>query len=297
MNWLGLEAFASLSQTLSFTQTALKIGVTQPNISKLISNLEAEMGVSLFNRNRKQVALTPAGIELRDIFMSRYSNLRELLTQFQSHQKGLAGTIRIGCLPELGINLVFKHVLKFQEENPDVHTQILYAAEAQIINGLEQGRLDFGICARDEALGFLRAYPLITENIRIFGTPKSIRKLEAGHWERAPWVSPEENDSLAAGFLKTFRKKLPFQETELRLVANSHRSMCEALVAEIGFAVLPEASAESFLSAKLLAPLPGISRRDQLYLLTPEVDQAPQRIIAMRDHFFKLKKQLAGMGN
>jgi DNA-binding transcriptional LysR family regulator len=235
------------------------------------------------------VSLSPAGVELREVFVGRHLELRGALAQFQDRQVGLSGAIRVGCLPELGIHLIFPHLLAFQKEHPAVRVQIVYCTESQIIEGLAAGRMDFGICAHDGARGFFRAYPLFVENLRILGTPAMIRKLQAGTWKQAPWVSPSEVDFLAAGFLKVQRKRLPFQGTDLKLVANSHRSMCEALLAEIGFAVLPEASAAEELADGRLVALPGAEKRDPLYLLVPELDQLPTRIKALRDHFFKLK--------
>jgi DNA-binding transcriptional LysR family regulator len=258
MKWLALEAFASLSETLSFTRTAVRTGVTQPNVSKLIASLEAELGVSLFIRNRKQVALTPAGVELREAFVQRHSELRDAIERFRTGQKGLHGKIRVGCLPELGINAVFPHVLRFQKEHPGVEVEMLYCAEAEILSKLGSGRLDFGICARGHGSDLLRAYPILSESISILGVPAQIKKLQAGHFKRAPWVEPLPQDSLTSGFLHQHRRKLPFDEIDVRLTVNSHRSMLEALGAGIGFAVLPEESAQRDLREGRLARLPGL---------------------------------------
>jgi DNA-binding transcriptional LysR family regulator len=289
MNWLALEAFGSLCETLSFTRTAAKLGVTQPNISKLLANLEEELGISLFNRTRKQVSLTPAGAELRDAFVARHADLREAVRQFQFGQKGLAGVVRVGCLPELGINLVFPHLIAFQTLHPGLRIQMIYCTESQILGGLSEGRLDLGICAAGERSTLFRAYPFLTEHLAIWGTPAQIRKLQSGHWERAPWVSPTEMDALAAGFIKLHRKRLPFREMDTRLVANSHRSMAEAVLAEIGFAVMPEASVAALARAGKLVPLAGFQRKDQLHLLMPDVARVPERVKALREHLLALK--------
>jgi DNA-binding transcriptional LysR family regulator len=294
MNWLALEAFASLSETLSFTKTAAKLGVTQPNVSKLISNLEAELEVSLFSRNRKHVALTVAGTELREAFVARHRDLKDALTQFKSGQKGLAGRVRIGCLPELGINLVFPHLLAFKKAHEQLELEVVYCSEAQIMDGLAKGAFDFGICARGETSDLLRAYPLLVENILLLGTPKMIRQLSDGHWERAPWVDPLADDFLAAGFIRANRKKLPFKEIEPKLVANSHRSMVQALLAEVGFAVLPEASAAGEIKSGKLVAFPGLQRRDQIYLLQLDLERTPDRIKATREHLLKLKGEGKG---
>ena len=56
-----LECFSVLAQRLNFTQAADDLFMSQPALSRTISALEGELGVRLFDRNSRSVALTPAG--------------------------------------------------------------------------------------------------------------------------------------------------------------------------------------------------------------------------------------------
>ena len=60
-----LRVFETLCSTLSFTQTAKLLGVSQPAISQNISELERDLGVSLFDRNGGKVALNENGEKFR----------------------------------------------------------------------------------------------------------------------------------------------------------------------------------------------------------------------------------------
>jgi DNA-binding transcriptional LysR family regulator len=289
LNWLALEAFASLAETLSFTETARRLSVTQPNISKLIANLEDDLAIELFNRGRKRVALTPAGHELRQLFSRPYAELRDSLAQFKTRQQGLAGIVRVGCLPEVGIQVVFPHLLVFQRANPRLEIEMVYASGAQVIQGVTEGRFDLGIATRAPDESVLRAYPLLTEDLKIWGAPEMIKRLAAEEWETAPWVDARADDGLARGFLKLHRKRLPFRKAETRLWVNSYQSMIQALVAGVGFAVLPEASASAWVKERKLAALPGFHRRDELHLFMVDSGRVPERAKAVRDHLFKLR--------
>lgn len=66
---LQINYFLCVVKHMSFTKAAAELYITQPSLSKQISNLETELGVRLFDRSVKtQLRLTPAGITMRDFF-------------------------------------------------------------------------------------------------------------------------------------------------------------------------------------------------------------------------------------
>ena len=69
-----LRAFVALSETLSFTQAARQLGITQPSISRQIRILEDELETQLFFRDKHRVQLTPEGLRLKTELMSFFSS-------------------------------------------------------------------------------------------------------------------------------------------------------------------------------------------------------------------------------
>ena len=61
MNMDHLKIFTDLAESLSYTQTAINIHLTQPAVSQAIKSLEKEIGIQLLNRNQHSVSLTAAG--------------------------------------------------------------------------------------------------------------------------------------------------------------------------------------------------------------------------------------------
>lgn len=71
MTSLQIKYFLKVSDTMSFTQAAAELYVSQPSVSRQIKLLEEELGFPLFDRTRKnQIALTPAGMVFRESFQS-----------------------------------------------------------------------------------------------------------------------------------------------------------------------------------------------------------------------------------
>src|SRR5687767_13698987 len=65
LNLHRLEVFEEVAERSSFSDAALELGYTQSAVSHHISQLEAELGMTLFERGRRPVRLTPAGERLR----------------------------------------------------------------------------------------------------------------------------------------------------------------------------------------------------------------------------------------
>ena len=92
-----LECFVHVAETLNFSKSAQALHCSQPSISRVIHLLEQELGFELFERDRNQVALTPAGA----VF---YPQARQLLHQYQAaveearkaHQATL--TLKVGVI-------------------------------------------------------------------------------------------------------------------------------------------------------------------------------------------------------
>ena len=81
MNLYHLRYFLSVAQTGSFSQAAREMHVTQPTVSSGIAELEKTMGVRLFNRGGKRVALTMEGRTLVNYAMQ----IQDLVEEVEDH--------------------------------------------------------------------------------------------------------------------------------------------------------------------------------------------------------------------
>jgi DNA-binding transcriptional LysR family regulator len=83
-----LEYFVAAAEELNFTHAADRLHVSQPPFSKQIQDLEGELGVDLFQRERKGVALTAAGkaflIDAREILRA----CDQAVKKSPTHQQG-----------------------------------------------------------------------------------------------------------------------------------------------------------------------------------------------------------------
>ena len=87
-NFLQIQMFLTLSETLSYTKTAEMFRVTQPTVSRNIYKLEVALGLQLFIRDTSKVILTPAG---KSLYADMINLMRGMTAAFQK-----AGTIQTG---------------------------------------------------------------------------------------------------------------------------------------------------------------------------------------------------------
>lgn len=90
-----LEVFLAVAQTHGFTTAAERLGATKAMVSQQISRLEAEVGMSLFNRTTRRVTLTDAGQHLYERALPLVRDLTTVLDEIGGDDRSLTGTLRI----------------------------------------------------------------------------------------------------------------------------------------------------------------------------------------------------------
>src|SRR6266403_26474 len=139
-----IRSFLSIAETLHFGRTAELIHLSQPALSLQIRALEEEVGVRLFDRNRRKTALTAAGSAFRDDAAAALSQLDQAIRRARLAANGKLGLLRIGFISTAGSEIVPNIVAQFRELNPDVEFSLRAIPTADQVQMLETGSLDIG---------------------------------------------------------------------------------------------------------------------------------------------------------
>lgn len=91
-----IRAFLTLAETLHFARAAGQLGINASRVSQTIAELESRLGVKLFDRTSRRVALTPAGRQLLERLAPAYHELQDALDETARQALGPSGTLRIG---------------------------------------------------------------------------------------------------------------------------------------------------------------------------------------------------------
>jgi DNA-binding transcriptional LysR family regulator len=139
-----IRSFLSIAETLHFGRTAELIHISQPALSLQIRGLEEEIGVQLFERNRRKTTLTAAGIAFRGDAAAALSQLDQAIRKSRLAANGKLGLLRIGFISTAGNEIVPKIVREFSDSNPEVEFSLRSIPTAPQVQMLESGMLDFG---------------------------------------------------------------------------------------------------------------------------------------------------------
>ncbi|MEX3959110.1 LysR family transcriptional regulator [Trinickia sp. EG282A] len=148
-----LRYFIAVAENRSFRVAAERIHVTQPAITRQIQDLEAEVGVALFQRTTVGVMLTPAG----ELFLREVRVALSILTAATLSAKrvsaGLEGSLRIGFVENSSWEgLVPDAFARYQAQAPDVHLELLPLNSPEQVESLLADRIDGGFIYRFEEL-------------------------------------------------------------------------------------------------------------------------------------------------
>src|ERR1700731_2726708 len=139
-----IRSFLSIAETLHFGRTAELIHLSQPALSLQIRALEEEVGVRLFERNRRKTTLTAAGFAFLDDAAAALSQLDQAIRKARLAAKGKLGLLRIGFISTAGSEIVPNIFRQFRELSPEVEISLRAITTADQVQMLETGSLDVG---------------------------------------------------------------------------------------------------------------------------------------------------------
>lgn len=139
-----LRYFVVVAEQLHFRHAAEIVRVAQPALSHQIRQLEEELGVTLFERSRHKVRLTPAGKAFYEKAQSILQQAGQAVTEARQVARGEAGTIRIGFVSTAAIRVLPDVVKKLQAQEPSADVEWSELAAGEQIDGLYREQLDIG---------------------------------------------------------------------------------------------------------------------------------------------------------
>ena len=145
MNVRQLEAFRAVFTTGSVSMAADQLGVTQPAVSTLISNLERSIGFPLFERIRGRLVATPEAATLYDEVERVFASLDRVDHTVREIRTMSAGHLRISSLPGATIKLLPQLITPFLDGRPDVNISLHTQSSPKVKDWVAMGLVDIGL--------------------------------------------------------------------------------------------------------------------------------------------------------
>jgi DNA-binding transcriptional LysR family regulator len=146
MEYRHLRFFVAVAEELHFTKAATRLHVAQPHLSQEIRRLEKELGVTLFERDRRRVMLTAAGRAFLVRAQMLLADTSAAVRAAQRANRGETGTLRIGFVSSAGLGIVLPDaVRRFRTERPEVEVLLSEQNSDEQVDLITRRRLDVGL--------------------------------------------------------------------------------------------------------------------------------------------------------
>ncbi len=141
--------------------------MTTPAASRMLAEIEAQLGAVLFERTPKGMLTTPAGDVLSNHARKLVHDIDQMSKDFAAHLDGTGGSVRVGAVTGGALGVLIPAILELHRHAPLVDVSLDVASSAQLMRGLEAGEYDFTLSRlgpNDNSRG-LDIYPAGSESV------------------------------------------------------------------------------------------------------------------------------------
>ncbi len=187
-----LKLFCALASSLHFGRAASSCHVSPSTLSRNIKQLEDDLGVSLFERDNRSVALTHEGESFLQF-------AKEVLQQWEAYQESLLaqadqlrGQLSIYCSITASYSFLYEVLTRFRVKHPGIALKLHTGDPAQSIERIQAGYEDIAIAAKPDRLPTGISFKPIAHSQLVFICAKGLRDWDATDWNQIPVIIPEE---------------------------------------------------------------------------------------------------------
>jgi LysR family pca operon transcriptional activator len=138
-----LEAFLAVAETGTISAAARSQNVSQPAMSKTLSDLEAQLGTQLFERTGRRAILTAGGEVFRSYAVASLQSLEAGCRVLGAPAH--TDLIKVGVLPTVAGSFFPSVALEFYDQRPDAHIRVMTGPNRYLIDMLRSGKIDLMI--------------------------------------------------------------------------------------------------------------------------------------------------------
>lgn len=142
-----LKYFITIAQEQNISRAAEIIHITQPTLSRQIIELEDELGVQLFERNRqnRKFILTDEGVRFYNYAVQITELSEKSIEEFRTNSSQISGKIYIGAGETKSLSCVADAFRKIRESHPKIEVSLFSSDAGTICERLDRGLCDFGV--------------------------------------------------------------------------------------------------------------------------------------------------------
>ena len=180
--------------------------MSQPALTVQVRQLEASLGIRLFDRNNRNVALTPAGRAGRPLerVLLDLQSIVDSAHDASSHRRCV---VTVACLPSIAADMLPRAIAALTAQHHGIVVRTHDVVAERVLEMVRSGEADFGVGNANSVDRKITAQPLSTDRLSAFvpaGHALAARRhVTLGSWLGSPWCSHEK--TAASGRLSNAR--------------------------------------------------------------------------------------------
>jgi DNA-binding transcriptional LysR family regulator len=159
MNLKQIEAFRMVMRAGTVTAAAERLRISQPAVSRLLSQLESKTGLRLFVRANQRLHPTPEGILFHREVERSFVGIEKLERAASSIKNATTGTLRIASIPVVGLAFLPRVLARFKREHPDVSISLQTRSSVTVVDWVVSSNYDIGFASAPIEIANIHSVP------------------------------------------------------------------------------------------------------------------------------------------
>ncbi|MDU8943655.1 LysR family transcriptional regulator [Ovoidimarina sediminis] len=262
MNTRHLTCFLAIYDERTISAAAEKLRLSVSALSHHLSNLEQDLGVQLFTRQRRGMEPTADGERFRAHAHAILAAMKAAEKDMRANRDRVTGSVSISMATSVIRVVGFDLVDRISRDHPDLNLTVNESLSSTVLGDIASGRADLGVAFNPQASDQLRVTPVLTEDMVLVGQPALVGDTE----DPIPFDEVLTNrlillaQGLSAQALTRNKRLLKRLEDRATLQVNSVQTMNTCLLAGLGvtvgtYQIFSEGIAKGALQARpIVAP-------------------------------------------
>jgi DNA-binding transcriptional LysR family regulator len=289
-----LAIFLKIVQTKSITKTAEAMHLTQPAVSIQLKNFQSQFNVSLVEIINKKVFITEFGKDIAESAQNIMNEVSLIDNRLTKYNGALTGTLRMSSV-STGKYVIPFFLTDFLRENQSVDLRLDVSNKSTVLDLIEQNQSDFSLVSTLPKSLALHKIELMTNSLYLVGPGNLSQPVEAitkHTLEKLPLIYREEGSATRMAMEKFIEKNRISPKKKIQLTSNE--AVKQAVIAGIGFSIMPVIGLKNELELKQLQiiPINGLPMKTSWNLVWHRKKRLSPVAIAFKEYIEQHKKEI-----
>lgn len=283
-----LKYLCAVAEYRHFSKAAVACHVTQSTLSAAIQELESQLGIKIFERNKKTVLITPLGDKLLTQARVILGDVEDFVGLAREHEAPLSGDLRLGVIPTIGPFLLPPILSDLRKRFTKLKLYLKEEVSAQLSQQLQQGQLDLIILAFPYPLPDMETISLFEDEFLLCLPPghqlEKLQQVKQQQLRGESLLLLEEGHCLRDHALEAC--KLESADTDIVYQGTSLHTLVQMVANGLGLTLLPAIS----VNADVLGDTQLQTKRFSNENVSREIGMAWRKSDPRREEYLLLAK-------